>query len=49
MLFIEAIGVVLKTLAASDYRIIPGQGLPENICVDGEQPGLIELGEIKPY
>jgi len=49
MLFIEAIGVVLKTLAASDYRIIPGQGLPENICVDGEQPGLIELGEIKLY
>ena len=49
MLYIEAIGVILKALAASDFRIIPGQGLPENICVDGEQPGLIELGEIKPY
>lgn len=49
MLYIEAIGVILRAVAASDYRIIPGQALPENICVDGEHPGLIELGEIKPY
>ncbi len=49
MLYIGAMGVVFRAVAASDFRIIPGQGLPENICVDGEHPGLIELGEIKQY
>ncbi|MDD8020598.1 MAG: GNAT family N-acetyltransferase [Acidobacteriota bacterium] len=49
MLYIEAMGVVFKAVAAADFHIIPGQSLPENICVDGEHPGLIELGRIKPY
>lgn len=49
ILYVSAIALIFQAVKASDFKIIPGEALPENISVDSARPCLISLGNIRNY
>lgn len=47
MLYIRAISLIFKAAAATDFKLIPGEALPENITVDSASPMFISPGNIR--
>ncbi len=47
MLYIRAISLIFKAAAATGFKLIPGEALPENITVDSPGPMFISLGNIR--
>jgi len=46
-LYIRAISLIFKAAAATGFKLIPGQALPENITVDSVSPMFISLENIR--
>ncbi|MDD8030843.1 MAG: GNAT family N-acetyltransferase [Acidobacteriota bacterium] len=49
MLYIRAISLIYQAVQASDFKLIPGEGLPENVSVEAGRPVLINPGNLIKY
>ncbi|MCX8160374.1 MAG: GNAT family N-acetyltransferase [Candidatus Saccharicenans sp.] len=49
MLYIRAISLIYQAVGASDFRLVAGEALPENITVDSARPTFITLGNLRRY
>ncbi|PMP94080.1 MAG: hypothetical protein C0168_10055 [Candidatus Aminicenantes bacterium] len=47
--YIKAMSVIYQAVAASDYRLVPGEALPENIAVETNKAILTCVGNLKAY
>ena len=49
IMYIKAIAEIYQAVLASDFRLIPGEALPENVAVEGNKAVITNLGHLKPY
>lgn len=47
--YIRAVSAIYRAVAASDYQLVPGEALPENVAVEANRAILTCLGNIKAY
>lgn len=47
--YIRAISTLYRAVMASDFRLIPGEALPENMAVEANKAVIVNLGNLKSY
>uniref|UniRef100_UPI00404AF3DD GNAT family N-acetyltransferase n=1 Tax=Candidatus Saccharicenans sp. TaxID=2819258 RepID=UPI00404AF3DD len=49
IMYIKAMSVIYQAVQASDFRIIPGEALPENLAVEADKAIITCLGNLRSY